>query len=71
MTAPTVRPWKVVELDGSLWIEGAPGSAATDPFPADRRVVCDFAFYGDASLDAETRANADLVVERVNAEEVS
>lgn len=69
MAAPTARPWAVGRLEGSLWIEGPAGSAATETFPADRRIICDFALYGDESLDAETEANATLVVERVNARE--
>lgn len=71
MSAATPRPWAIGRLGESLWIEGASGSAATDTLPADRRIVCDFALYGDSALDAETEANAELIVERINAGEVS
>lgn len=65
---PTSRPWRVspdAERD-RVWIEGPEGSAASDTLPNDRRIVCDFALYGDDALDAETFANMDLIVERVN-----
>jgi hypothetical protein len=67
MPEATPRPWKAVREGESLWIEGPRGSAATECFPGDRRVVCDLKLYGDAKLDAETEANAQLIVERVNA----
>lgn len=63
----TPRPWRKVREDDSLWIEGAKGSAATARLPGDRRVVCDLALYGDPDLDAETDANAELIVAAVNA----
>lgn len=63
---PTPRPWKVMREGESLWIEGPRGSAATERLPADRRVVCDLRLYGDPDLDAETEANATLIVECVN-----
>lgn len=68
---PTRRPWAIGRLGDSLWIEGPAKSAASETFPADRRIVCDFSLYGDAELDAETEANAALVVQRVNAGEVA
>lgn len=72
MTAEaTPRPWAIGRLGESLWIEGAEGSAATDTFPGDRRIVADMKLYGDAALDAETECNARLIVERVNAGEAS
>ena len=67
--SPTRRPWRVTphpERD-RIWIEGPEGSAATGSLPADRRIVCDFALYGDPATDAETEANMDLIVEAVNA----
>ncbi len=65
---PTPRPWrKTPEPDPDrIWIEGPEGSAKSDRFPKDRRIVCDFALYGDPKWDAETEANLDLIVERVN-----
>ncbi|WP_162924330.1 hypothetical protein [Rubrobacter indicoceani] len=63
------RPWAIGRLGGSLWIEGAVGSAASETFPADRRIVCDMKLYGDAELDAETERNATLIVECVNGRE--
>ncbi len=64
----TPRPWRIspVREPDRFWIEGPPGSGATDLLPSDRRIVCDFAVYGDAELDAEIEANASLIVERVN-----
>lgn len=67
MFEPTPRPWKVVEEGESIWIEGPRESAASERFPGDRRIVCDFRLYGDAELDAETEANFRLIVEAVNA----
>lgn len=64
MSTPT--PWKVGREGESIWIEGPKGSAATDRLPGDRRIVCEFRLYGDESLDAETKANFALIVERVN-----
>lgn len=68
MAEATPRPWRVAEqIEASrIWIEGPEGSAATEKHPKDRRVICDFALYDDEYLDAETRANLDLIVERVN-----
>lgn len=65
---PTARPWRVAEQieDGRVFIEGPEGSAATDTFPRDRRIICDFRLYGDEALDSETEANLELIVERVN-----
>lgn len=56
---------------GRIWIEGPEGSAASDRFPKDRRIVCDFQLFGDPALDAETEANLDLIVEAVNGLEVA
>ena len=67
MPEATPRPWKAIREGDSLWIEGSRGNAATERFPGYRRVVCDLKLYGDADLDAETEANARLIVERVNA----
>ncbi len=68
MAAPTARPWrKAPEPEaGRTWIEGPEGSARSDRFPKDRRIVCDFALYGDPKIDAETEANLDLIVDLVN-----
>lgn len=68
MTEPTARPWRVGEQieDGRVFIEGPEGSAATELFPKDRRIVCDFVLYGDPEIDGETEANFKLIVERVN-----
>ncbi len=65
----TPRPWRIspVREPSRFWIEGPPGSGATDLLPSDRRIVCDFAIYGDAELDAEIEANANLIVRLVNA----
>jgi hypothetical protein len=65
---PTPRPWRISPMReaGRIWIEGPEGSAASEALPKDRRVVCDFRIYGDAELDAETEANFNLIVERVN-----
>jgi hypothetical protein len=65
----TPRPWRIspVREPHRFWIEGPPGSGATDLLPSDRRIVCDFAIYGDAELDAEIEANANLIVRLVNA----
>ncbi len=67
--ATTPRPWRIspVREPSRFWIEGPPGSGATDLLPSDRRIVCDFAIYGDAELDAEIEANANLIVRLVNA----
>lgn len=67
----TPRPWRVGEQieDGRVFIEGPEGSAATDTFPKDRRIVCDFLLYGDPQIDGETEANMALIVERVNGDE--
>ena len=51
---------------GRIWIEGPEGSGDTSLAAKDRRVICDFALYGDPKLDAETEANMALIVERVN-----
>lgn len=70
---PTPRPWRV-NPDGErdrVWIEGPEGSAASETLPNNRRIVCDFALYGDEALDAETSANMKLIVERVNTAEAS
>jgi hypothetical protein len=67
MPEATPRPWKAVREGESLWIEGPRVSAATEHSPGGRRVVCDLKLYGDADLDAETEANARLIVARVNA----
>ncbi len=69
MAAPTPRPWRVspVREEDRFWIEGPEGSAASKLLPKDRRVVCDFTLYGDPELDAESEANARLIVEAVNA----
>lgn len=68
MAAPTARPWRVVGgIDPKrVWIEGAEGSARSDFAETDRRVVCNLDLVGDDTEDAETRANAKLIVERVN-----
>ena len=68
MIAPSPRPWRIspVREKDRFWIEGAEGSAATDQLPKDRRVVCDFTLYGDEALDAETEANAELILRAVN-----
>lgn len=63
---PTPRPWKVEQEGDSIWIQGPQGSAATERFPADTRIVCDFRLYGDEDLDAETEANFKLITEAVN-----
>lgn len=65
---PTPRPWRIGEqIEGDrVFIEGPEGSAATDTFPKDRRIICDFALYGDPKIDGETEANMALIVERVN-----
>ncbi len=68
MAAATARPWRKTpypERD-RIWIEGPEGSAASERFPKNRRIVCDFALFGDTALDAETEANMDLIVQRVN-----
>lgn len=67
----TPRPWRIspVRESSRFWIEGPPGSGATDLLPSDRRIVCDFAIYGEAELDAEIEANASLIVRVVNARE--
>lgn len=62
----TPRPWSVHQEGESIWIQGPKGSAATERFPADTRIVCDFRLYGDEDLDAETEANFALIVKRVN-----
>ncbi len=68
MAAPTARPWRKTPNPEPkrTWIEGPPGSAASERLPKDRRIVCDFELYGDPAFDAETEANLDLIVERVN-----
>jgi hypothetical protein len=66
VSAPTPAPWKIGREGESIWIEGPNGSGASDLLPGDRRIVCDFRLYGDATLDAETEANFNLIVERVN-----
>lgn len=68
MAAPTARPWRIVGgVDPKrIWIEGAENSAPSDFAEADRRVVCNLDLIGDATEDAETHANAKLIVERVN-----
>lgn len=68
MSAPTPRPWRIspIREEGRFWIEGPEGNAATELLPKDRRVVCDFALYGDPELDAEAWANAELIVEAAN-----
>lgn len=65
----TPTPWRIspVREPGRFWIEGPPGSGATDLLPNDRRIVCDFAIYNDPELDAEIEADARLIVEAVNA----
>ena len=65
---PTPRPWRRAPNPEPtrIWIEGPEGSAASETFPSDRRIVCDFALYGDDAVDAETFANMDMIVERVN-----
>ena len=65
----TPRPWRIspVREERRFWIEGPEGSGASRLLPKDRRVVCDFAVYGDEELDAEAEANARLIVEAVNA----
>ncbi len=66
--ATTPRPWRIspVREPSRFWIEGPPGSGATELLPSDRRIVCDFAIYGDEALDAESEANARTIVEAVN-----
>lgn len=64
MSRPTPRPWRVDRGPGQIWIEGPEGSG--DLGTKDRRIVCDFRLYGDPALDAETEANFNLIVERVN-----
>lgn len=64
---PTPRPWSAHEDGDSIWIQGPEGSGDSALATADRRIVCDFRLYGERDLDAETRANMDLIVERVNA----
>lgn len=68
MAAPTSRPWRIVgDIDPTrIWIEGAEGSASSDFAETDRRVVCNLDLVGDVAEDAETHANARLIVERVN-----
>ncbi len=66
MTAATPTPWRVDRDAHTIWIEGPKGSGASALLPGDKRIVCDFRLYGDASLDAETEANFALIVERVN-----
>lgn len=68
---PTPRPWSAHEDGQSIWIQGPEGSGDVALAGADRRIVCDFRLYGDRSLDAETRANMALIVERVNAGEAA
>ena len=67
MVRPTARPWRVKRSDASIWIEGPQGSAP-GKHPRQRRIVCEFKLYGDEALDAETEANLDLIVQRVNGE---
>lgn len=69
--AATPRPWSAHEDGDSIWIQGPEGSGDVRLARADRRIVCDFRIYGDAALDAETRANMALIVERVNAGETA
>ena len=68
---PTPRPWSVHEDGDSIWIEGPEGSAATEPYPFDRRVICESALFGEDELDEKTRSNMALIVELVNAGEPS
>jgi hypothetical protein len=63
----TPRPWRIGREGETIWIEGPRRSAASERFPADRRIVCEFRLYGDEELDAETKSNFELIVEAVNA----
>ena len=68
MSGPTPTPWRIspIREEHRFWIEGPEGSGASELMPNDRRVVCDFAIYGDEELDAEAEANANLIVRMVN-----
>jgi hypothetical protein len=63
----TPRPWRIGREGETIWIEGPRRSTASERFPADRRIVCEFRLYGDEELDAETKSNFELIVEAVNA----
>ena len=68
MAAPTERPWRRTPNPepGRTWIEGPEGTGDTRLAAKDRRIILDAELFGDPAFDAETIANIDLVVERVN-----
>ncbi len=73
MAAPTKRPWRVTPNPDPdrAWIEGPEGTGDTSLAAKDRRIVVDADLFGDPAFDAETLANLDLIVERVNAGDAS
>lgn len=56
----TAEPWQVSAEDG-IWVEGGPGTAATETYPSDRLVICDFAPEYEPNLH-----NADRITACVN-----
>ena len=68
MAAPTRRPWRVTPNPDPdrTWIEGPEGTGDVRLAARDRRIVVDADLFGDPAFDAETLANLDLIVERVN-----
>lgn len=67
MSRPTPLPWTISQLGSTdLWIEGPEGSAATEEFPKDRRVVCTFPTSGERTDMELALANAEFIVRVCN-----
>jgi hypothetical protein len=62
----TPTPWRISSpRTGEVLDRGTGGQRRLGGLA--RRIVCDFAIYGDPGLDAEIEADARLIVEAVNA----
>lgn len=62
MADHTKAPWAVAGPDNEgLWIEGAKGTAVTETYPEDTRLVCSLPLYGQPEIDEKTEADAMLI----------